>query len=238
MSFNPPSPPPRPPPHHFGPPPSGTWSSAPPSPFSGAAPPVHPAWTGPASYPPPSLPMQMPPSYPPPAASSSSRVLVWIFAVGALVVLLGTCGVVGTTLTLAAIGASAEEQGGVQLGAQISETRLAKLRQRGLINDQTKVIAFYDASVSLDMSEVALLTTRELIHANGPAVARVEVAEISSVDHRVEAMMDVIEVATTDGTHMRIEVAVFNGGVSFLNALEDELQRQGSPAVVHRQKPR
>ncbi len=202
---------------------------------------MHPApWgtPGPASYPPPSLPMQMPPSYPPPAASSSSRVLVWIFAVGALVVLLGTCGVVGTTLTLAAIGASAEEQGGVQLGAQISETRLAKLRQRGLINDQTKVIAFYDASVSLDMSEVALLTTRELIHANGPAVARVEVAEISSVDHRVEAMMDVIEVATTDGTHMRIEVAVFNGGVSFLNALEDELQRQGSPAVVHRQKPR
>ena len=131
------------------------------------------------------------------------------------------------------------EDGGVMFGAQIPDAKKAKLRERGLIRETDQLIAFYDGSISLDMSEVSILTADRLVHAQGNHVATVPLANVTSIDHRVENVIgDVIEVGTNEGERLRIEVAHLNNGISFLNAIEDEVRKKQPNVIVHREKPR
>ena len=176
-------------------------------------------------------------AYPPPYASPPpSRMSPWIWVLlGAMLLGLGTCGgVVG----LAVLGTQMEP-GGVMLGAQIPEAKRAKLVERGLCHDGDELIAYYDGSLSLDMSEVSILTTDRLVYANGALVTAIPLASIASIDHRVEGVIgDVIEVAAANGARLRIEVAHLNGGVSLLDALDDEVRKKQPNVIVRRRAPR
>ncbi|MBX3261016.1 MAG: hypothetical protein KF782_15125 [Labilithrix sp.] len=206
--------------------------------FHPGAPPAYPGLPSPSSGAPYGHP-GVPPAYPGgPAAylPAPSRISPWVWVLlGALLLGLGTCGgVVG----LAVLG-SQLEPGGVMIGGDIPAAKRDALVERGLCRQEDRLIAFYDGSLSLDMSEVALLTTDRVVFAKDAYVVAIPLASVASIDHRVEGVIgDVIVVRATNGAHLRIEVAHLNDGISFLDALEDEVRKSQPDVIVRRQTPR
>jgi hypothetical protein len=175
-----------------------------------------------------------PQGYPSPPPRSPARVWLWLLG-AALVLGLGTC---GGAVALVAWGASAEP-GGVVLGTQLPAAKQAKLEERGLLQKGERVIVLYDGSLSLDLSEVSLVTKRAVVHFADKRAVTFPLAEIVSIDQRVENIAgDVLEIATSNGDRMRIEIAHLNGGLTFLNALEDEVRGAHPSVVVRRAAPR
>lgn len=181
-------------------------------------------------------PNQPPPHYPYAAPPPRPRISPWVWVLlGVMLLGLGTCGGV---VALVVVGSQAEP-GGVLLGGAIPDAKRVKLLERGIVHEGDKLIAFYDGSLSLDMSEVSVLTADQLVYAKGRRVTRMPLRSIVSIDHRVEGIIgDVIEVAAESGERLRIEVAHLNDGVSFLNALEDEARKKHPAVTVRRQTPR
>ena len=195
----------------------------------------HGSYGGPhSSYPPPHPAPYAP--YPPPFVPPRAGISPWVWVLlGVALLGLGTC---GGLVGLVAFG-SQMENGGVMFDAQIPDAKKAKLRERGVIREDDRIVAFYDGSISLDLSEVCVLTTDRLVQSKDARVVTMGLADVTTIDHRVEGVIgDVIEVGARDGHRMRIEVAHLNEGVSLLNAIEDEVRKKQPDVVVHRQTPR
>ena len=85
------------------------------------------------------------------------------------------------------------------------------------------------------MSQLALITSERVISATSAARAGLRLADIVAIDHRTEPLIgDVIEVATGAGQRLRIEIAPFNDGPTFLSVLEDEVRKRNADVVVRR----
>jgi hypothetical protein len=145
---------------------------------------------------------------------------------------LGTCGVIGG---LVALGASQEEASGVVMGPQVPPKTVAALRARRLLGKDEALLAYHDATVSLDMGEVTFVTGERVVHARGDVVASVALADVTRVTHRNEGILgDVVEIASTDGRSMRVEIAPLNGGESYVTVLEDAWRRHQPAARITR----
>jgi hypothetical protein len=145
--------------------------------------------------------------------------------------LLGTCGVVG----LVALGASAEQPPGVLVGAQVPDTTVEALKARKLLQPQEAVLAFHDATLRLDMSEVTFVTKSRVVHAHGDKVSAVALADVSKITHHTEALgLDVVDFVTKDGKSLRIEIAPLNGGESYVDVIEDAWRIHFPEATVTR----
>jgi hypothetical protein len=154
---------------------------------------------------------------------------------GVVLLGLGTC---GGLVGLVFLGNNMEP-GGVMLGAQVPDAKRTKLRERGLLKEGDQLVAYYDASLSLDMSELAVLTSDRLVYMNAGRVTTMKLEDIATIEHRVEGITgDVIEIGSTKSDRIRLEIAHLNNGVSFLNALEDEAQKKQPAVVIRRQTPR
>jgi hypothetical protein len=165
----------------------------------------------------------------------------WIWVLLGVVLLgLGTCGgVVGLVALGSAAQAGEAAEDGVRMGSEVPDTTRTKLQKRNLLHPGEQLVAYYDATLTLDMSEVTVLTTDRITVAKGSRVTTIALADIASIDHRVENIIgDVIEVRSRRGERMRIEVAHLNRGVSLLNALEDETRDANPDVIVRRQDPR
>jgi len=170
---------------------------------------------------------------PPPRQTSP---LVWvILAVAILAVVggLGTCAVVGG---LVAIGASAgDEASGVVMGPQTSKKILERLHAKRLLAEDETLLAYYDASVSLDMSEVTIITRERVVYAKGDVVAAFALKDVARVTHHKEALIgDVFEITADDARSIRVEVAPLNGGESYFNVLEDAWRKHRPDARIAR----
>jgi hypothetical protein len=149
--------------------------------------------------------------------------------------LLGTCGVV---VALVAAGASSDHQGGVILGAQVPEPTVQALKARNLLKPDEELLAFHDATVRLDMSEVTLVTSSRVVHASGETATAMLLVDVTKITHHTEGLLgDVIEVTGEDGRSMRVEIAPLNGGESCVNALEAAWQKHHPEARVIRPRP-
>jgi hypothetical protein len=146
--------------------------------------------------------------------------------------LLGTCGVV---VGLMAVGASADHQGGVILGAQVPEPTVQELKARNLLKADEALLAFHDATVRLDMSEVTLVTSSRVVHANGDTATAMQLVDVTKISHHTEGLLgDIIELTGEDGRSMRIEIAPLNGGESCVNILEAAWQKHHPEARIIR----
>jgi hypothetical protein len=147
---------------------------------------------------------------------------------------LGTCGVV---VGLMAIGASADGQNGVVLGAQVAPQTVAALRTRNLLKPDEPLLAYHDATVSLDMSEVTLVTPSRVVYAHGETAAAMALVDVTKITHRTEGLLgDVIEITSEDGRTMRVQIAPLNGGESYVGVLETAWQRHRPEARITRSK--
>lgn len=150
-----------------------------------------------------------------------------------MAVLAGVLGTCGAVAALVALGASNDDPGGVLLGAQIPDKTRDALLARKLLTEGETLLAYHDATVGLDMSDVTFITAERIVHANGPTVASAELASVQRIVHRSEGILgDVIEITTADGRTMRVAIAPLNGGESYVNVLEDawRSQRPSEPA--------
>ena len=96
------------------------------------------------------------------------------------------------------------------------------LEEHAILNSSESLIAYYDATVSLDGTEAAILTTERVIyHKNGQSTA-ILLTDIIDIRHRKESLVgDVIEIDSRSGVPMQIVIAFFNNGETFLNALRN-----------------
>jgi hypothetical protein len=164
--------------------------------------------------------------------------IVWVLAaMGLMAVLgavLGTCGVV---VGLAALGASSDEPTGVVLGAQVPQKTVDALRERRLLAANEGLLAYHDATLRLDMSEVTFVTPERVVHAHGETVTAIKLAEVNRITHHDEALVgDILDIATRDGRVVRIEIAPLNGGDAYANVLETAWRKHHPEARIDRAK--
>jgi hypothetical protein len=117
-------------------------------------------------------------------------------------------------------------EGGVRLTNDMESYATEYLDENEILNSSEELIAYYDATISLDGTEAAILTTERVIyHMNGKSSA-IELSDITDIRHREEGLIgDIIEIDTRSGIPMKIEISLFNGGETFLNALRTAWKR-------------
>lgn len=110
-----------------------------------------------------------------------------------------------------ACGIDLEREQGVCLPDQIDETSWSHIRAQIPLEDGETVRVFYDASITLDGTDMSLVTDRRVItHRNGitTALSLSEVTRIGRVD---DVIGEAIEVGAAGGRMVRVPIAPLNG---------------------------
>jgi hypothetical protein len=146
-------------------------------------------------------------------SGSTRRILLW--TVGVCVLLsFGTCG--GCLLWL-----MSQPEGGVRAANQMEPYALEYIEKHGLLEPGEKLIAYYDGTMDMDATESALLTSSRVVyHLDGRTTA-VRLEDIEAVNtSEVPLIGDIIDIRSTQGELVRIEIAPLNGGQTFIRELE------------------
>ncbi|MCK5802749.1 MAG: PH domain-containing protein [Lentisphaeria bacterium] len=111
-------------------------------------------------------------------------------------------------------------QGGVMLPNEMEEYATAYLAEHKILHEDEELLAYYDATMSLDGTEAAIVTTKRFVyHKNGKNDV-LSLKEIEDVQHRQEGIIgDVFEIMSSSGKMLKVEVAPFNGGETFKTVL-------------------
>lgn len=139
-------------------------------------------------------------------------------------ILLGGCGCLALLGIAAVVGlgiwVSSTPEGGVKLGNEMDAYALEYIEQHGLIGPKEQILAYYDVTISMDGTEAALLTSRRLIYHKNGADTSIALDEITDVRHRKEGLIgDILEIDSSTGQTMKIEIAPLNQGETFKNVL-------------------
>lgn len=167
--------------------------------------------------------------------------VVWVLAaMGLMAVLGGLLGACGLVVGLAALGASSEDgtagQNGVVLGAQVAPQTVEALRTRNLLKPDEELLAYHDATLRLDMSELTLVTPSRVVYARGDTAAAMALVDVATITHHTETLLgDIVDLTSEDGRTMRVQIAPLNGGDSYLTVLETAWQQHHPDArITHR----
>jgi hypothetical protein len=148
-------------------------------------------------------------------ANNGLNTVFKIFLIGcggfaALVVLVIGAGVVWLAM---------QPESGVKLAHEIDKYAVKYIEDHNLLEPGEKVLAYYDATMSMDGSDAAILTDRRLMHHANGNTASMRLAEITDITHRKETLIgDIIEAEDSSGTILKIEIAPLNQGETFRNA--------------------
>lgn len=158
-------------------------------------------------------------------APSSNRLWLAVLAAGAFF----CCLVPGGCLAYFASG----PEGGVRAGNQLSKDDLAHIHQHVKLADGEEVISFYDSTMKIDGSEAAVLTSKRLVTWTPSLTSELPVSDIKRIDHESDPLLgELLDVTGASGTLLRVEVAPFNDGQRFVDALSRtsgvEVQRRTS----------
>lgn len=142
--------------------------------------------------------------------------LKWTLIGCGSMVLMASIGMVGCVVWL---GSGPES--GVKLAHDMDQYALDYLDEHALLEQGEVVKAYYDATISMDGTEAAIVTDRRLLYHRKGSTIEVALEDIVEIDHRDESLVgDVIEVVDNQGDAFRIEIAPLNDGEAFLRALE------------------
>lgn len=123
---------------------------------------------------------------------------------------------VGFTL---ACGIDLSREQGVCLPDQVDEVAWGYIHGEGLLETDEQLRAYYDNSVSLDGSDMALVTDRHVItHRNG-STTRLSLSEVTSIERVDDVIGEAIEVSAVGGRMVRVPVAPLNGIDTFEKVL-------------------
>jgi hypothetical protein len=126
----------------------------------------------------------------------------------------------------------ASEATGVRGANEVPPSALERVEKRKLLAPGEKIVAYYDATVSGDGSEIAMVTTDRLVYFNTGRTTSLSLANIADVRHHSEPLIgDVIEVQSDSGEAMKVEIAPLNGGDFFLSSLETAWKKKRPAAT-------
>ena len=120
-----------------------------------------------------------------------------------------------------AAGSDPSKTGGTLTGPQMDLYAVEYLEDNQMLEDGESVMVYYDATISLDGSEAAIVTDqRVMYHKNGrtQSIDLVDIQSIETADGG--AIGDIIDITPNSGPAMHIEVAPLNGGDLFISELE------------------
>jgi hypothetical protein len=138
------------------------------------------------------------------------------------VTLLVLGGLVGAAILGFIIWAASGPEGGVKLANEMDDYALTYLEEHHLMNPDERLVAYYDATVSMKGTEAAILTTKRVVYHKDPRTTAIPLAEVVDVQHSYQSLTgDVIVVHSASGESMKIEIAPLNGGETFLHALQN-----------------
>jgi hypothetical protein len=150
-----------------------------------------------------------------------SSALVIVIAVG-----LGLAVFAGMSVFMYRSCASLADSGdasGVKLGEDIPPYARALFVEHKLLSPGEKPVAFYDVTISLDGTDFFLLTNRRVLHDTAGRVQAIALDRVDSIDHREGGIEgDIIVVRSKDSDYLKVVIAPFNDGESFLEALNAE----------------
>lgn len=155
----------------------------------------------------------MAPAPPPPRVSSPIKP-----------VLIG-CGVVAGVACLAAavffVWLAMTPEAGVKLANEVDSYAIDYLKKHGMLGEGEEVLAYYDATLSMNGTEAAILTDLRVMYHREGRTTSISLDEIEGIEHRKEGLVgDIIEIRGPGGKMMKIEIAPLNQGESFLVALQ------------------
>ncbi|MDP2306290.1 MAG: hypothetical protein Q8P18_09715 [Pseudomonadota bacterium] len=133
---------------------------------------------------------------------------------------------------LACAGLSRES--GVCLPNQLDETARGYIRDKQLLEDGETVRAYYDITVSLDGSEIALVTDKRLVYHKGGVTTAVALADVEKIERHPVQLGDDFVITSRDGQMLQVEIAALNGADTWESALDGAWKAaragQGEPA--------
>ncbi|MBN2910282.1 hypothetical protein JQC72_12300 [Polycladomyces sp. WAk] len=160
-------------------------------------------------------------------AVKKTRWPLWIGVAVLTVALLIALGVAVNGL-ISGVTSFLEMEPGVKLANEVDARTLQTLRQRHLLQQGEELIAYYDRSLDMDGSEIALLTSNRLVYDKRGRITSVPLGEIQDITFGqysdIDGKWQRIEVKYRDFHRMKVEFAPLEGGDVFYRALKDVWQ--------------
>ena len=116
-----------------------------------------------------------------------------------------------------------ENPGGVLTYNQLPASVIEFFDKTDILENE-QIIAYYDVTISLDNSESAILTNKNLIYYKYGRVERFPLSSIVSIEEE-ECFGICIIASTRNNRVMKIEIAPLNGGDIFLELLRKQVAK-------------
>jgi hypothetical protein len=136
--------------------------------------------------------------------------------------LIGCGGLIAVTL-LVVIGFVAwmamQPEGGVKLSHEMDQYAVKYLKDHNILEPDEQVLAYFDATMSMDGTEAAILTNRRIMHHLNGTTTALRLEDVIDIRHRKETLIgDIIEAEDASGNMISLEIAPLNQGETFKNA--------------------
>jgi hypothetical protein len=144
--------------------------------------------------------------------------------------------VIGCVLAMAAFVrffSNAADAGGVRVSNNIPHSAFDHLARRKLLQPGETVLAYYDATLNGDGSEIAVVTTERLVYFKEGRTTAFTLADVTNVTHRTEPLLgDIIAAQSDSGETLEVDIAPLNDGALFLIALENAWKKKRPSAAA------
>jgi hypothetical protein len=121
-------------------------------------------------------------------------------------------------------------ESGVKMANEMDAYALDYLDKHQILNQTERLLCYYDATISMDGSEAAILTNQRLLYHKQGRTTAVPLVEVVDIEHHYESLLgDVILAHGAAGEVMKIEIAPLNGGELFSDALMKAWQQVVPP---------
>lgn len=118
-----------------------------------------------------------------------------------------------------ACGVDLSREQGVCLPDQVDEVAQGYISGKGLLDDGEELLVYYDNSLSLDGSDIAIVTDRRILtHRNGVTSA-LDLSSIQSIERVDDVIGEAIEASASGGQMVRVPIPPLNGLDTFEKVL-------------------
>jgi hypothetical protein len=113
-------------------------------------------------------------------------------------------------------------EGGVRMANEMEEYAVEYLEEHNLLHQDERLRAYYDVTIRMNGTESYVLTDKRVLHHRRDAGDHeLRLSNIAYVDATTDGIgSTIITIVDLQGGEMRLEIAPFNGGDSFMQALE------------------
>lgn len=113
-------------------------------------------------------------------------------------------------------------EGGVRLKNEMEPYATEYLEKNKVLPEGSELVAYYDVTVNGTSEEAAILTKDSVIYHKNGKNEIIKLKDVKDIKTRQEPMVgDIIEIYGNDGSIMKIEIASFNNGETFINILKN-----------------